>query len=538
MKRKFLLLLAILFTFSCCTVFGCTVDSHTHDWGDWQVTTPATCVKEGLETRTCKTDGTHKETRQIAIDPNAHNIVHLTAKAATCSSTGYNEHDECSLCGYSTNKVEEPIDANAHDLTLIEEVYADCETDGVAEHYNCSLCHKNFDENMTKLEDNDLIIEKYGHSWDNGTIIAEATCKSAGSILYTCQWDDNHTYTEEIPLNPEAHVWESELTENNKKKCSLCGNEYDLYTLSSDGTKMYFGEYPQSEVKNDELIAALNKKAGSKPGGLFPASKKWIAYNYYISGKLSTYMWYQDIEHENAKYRGVCFSKYRPEWTTKPSDKSESNIDNNGYKTNTVYWFKHEPIEWRILSNENSAAFLMSEMILDSQQYYVNDEDRTIDGETIFASNYAKSDIRTWLNNDFYETAFDNFQKKIIEKTLVDNSADSVDPTDRDYLSESGCICENTEDNVFLLSYKEINGVNGFAAGNIADPAKQLKATDYAKIQGIDYMYETPFWRLRSPATKRAGQVVFYNGYSQSSSNRSAVYTTSDGVVPALNIKL
>jgi len=39
--------------------------THTHDWGDWTVTTPATCDAEGVETRTCKLDASHKETRTI-----------------------------------------------------------------------------------------------------------------------------------------------------------------------------------------------------------------------------------------------------------------------------------------------------------------------------------------------------------------------------------------------------------------------------------------------------------------------------------------
>jgi len=39
---------------------------HVHDWGDWVVTTPATCEAAGVETRTCKLDGSHKDTRAIA----------------------------------------------------------------------------------------------------------------------------------------------------------------------------------------------------------------------------------------------------------------------------------------------------------------------------------------------------------------------------------------------------------------------------------------------------------------------------------------
>ena len=36
-----------------------------HDWDDWQVTTPATCTKEGVETRYCHNNSAHVETRPI-----------------------------------------------------------------------------------------------------------------------------------------------------------------------------------------------------------------------------------------------------------------------------------------------------------------------------------------------------------------------------------------------------------------------------------------------------------------------------------------
>ena len=36
-----------------------------HDWGEWEVTTPATATKDGEETRTCKNDPSHTETRVI-----------------------------------------------------------------------------------------------------------------------------------------------------------------------------------------------------------------------------------------------------------------------------------------------------------------------------------------------------------------------------------------------------------------------------------------------------------------------------------------
>ncbi len=55
-----------------CTVCGAELSrvSHTiaatgHDWGEWEVTTPPTYEADGVETRVCKNDPTHVETRPI-----------------------------------------------------------------------------------------------------------------------------------------------------------------------------------------------------------------------------------------------------------------------------------------------------------------------------------------------------------------------------------------------------------------------------------------------------------------------------------------
>jgi len=42
-----------------------TPPGHTHFWGDWVVTMPATCNAVGVETRTCRIDASHKETRSV-----------------------------------------------------------------------------------------------------------------------------------------------------------------------------------------------------------------------------------------------------------------------------------------------------------------------------------------------------------------------------------------------------------------------------------------------------------------------------------------
>jgi hypothetical protein len=55
--------------------FGCgdnednSSPKHTHQWGEWTVTTPATCIAAGEETRICSVDARHIEKKAIAVDP-------------------------------------------------------------------------------------------------------------------------------------------------------------------------------------------------------------------------------------------------------------------------------------------------------------------------------------------------------------------------------------------------------------------------------------------------------------------------------------
>lgn len=60
-----------------------------HDWGDWTVTTPATCTNEGVETRICNRDSSHVETRTIPTT--GHNWVDNGDGTHTCTNCGATE---------------------------------------------------------------------------------------------------------------------------------------------------------------------------------------------------------------------------------------------------------------------------------------------------------------------------------------------------------------------------------------------------------------------------------------------------------------
>lgn len=327
--------------------------------------------------------------------------------------------------------------------------------------------------------------------------------------------------------------------------------------------KITFGSYPQSEVVDETLKATLTSAAGALPTS--ENVQNWKSYGYYADGSNeNAFMWYIDIEQGTEKYRGVYFTSYRTYYFDQASSVNNSVQDDNGYLINNVYWFKYEPISWTIL-NENATdgtALILCDMIIDAQAYqieYVQDNlvgtyYNTSEGvpSGTYANNYAYSTIRKWLNDTFYNTAFDELQKQAIVNTIVDNSAATTDSANNKYA------CENTQDNVFLLSYQDIENADygftdyqNFQLGK-ATALREKKTTAYARAQGA-YAYRTVknspkydngSWRLRSPSSTATGMNASKNPvYSYAvHANESIlaedwVYSTTLGVAPALWVK-
>ncbi|MBR3017162.1 MAG: hypothetical protein IKH57_08820 [Clostridia bacterium] len=87
-------------------------DSEWDEWGEWEVTTPATCTEKGEETRVDKKDSNHVETREIPAT--GHTEEPIPGKAATCTEPGLTDGVKCSVCGEVLTAQEE-IPALGHD---------------------------------------------------------------------------------------------------------------------------------------------------------------------------------------------------------------------------------------------------------------------------------------------------------------------------------------------------------------------------------------------------------------------------------------
>lgn len=294
------------------------------------------------------------------------------------------------------------------------------------------------------------------------------------------------------------------------------------------GDTYQIGTYPQSKVTDPTLLSTLNAERGTLPTSA--NSQSWTDYGYFINGSVSSYMWYIDITNETDEYRGVYFTSYRPFSIGGSSSTSYSYQDDNGYTTSSVYWFKYEPITWRVLDVQSSSVFLMADLVLDSQDYHYSRDERTIGGSTVYANNYQESHIRSWLNSNFYNTAFTTAEQARIQTTTVDNSVASTGYSSNTYA------CANTSDQVFLLSYAEATNAS---YGLSTDASRQLKSSAYAQSQGVytNTSNGNSYWWLRSPHSNYASVARFVDS-DVSDINSTRVNVTDQGVVPALWISL
>lgn len=293
-------------------------------------------------------------------------------------------------------------------------------------------------------------------------------------------------------------------------------NNIDLNNIEV-GNLIEFGSYPQSIVTG-ETAESLIKMCG-KPDTT--RSSLWHDYNYPVGSAM-----YADIEYSGRRYRVVYRKKHR---------ESKILYEYTKYRDKKIYVFIYEPIVWRVLKITNDRALLVSEKILDAQEFFVG-ENRKIGDQVIYINNYEYSYVRQWLNDLFFATAFNDNEKPVIETTSVCNAPYTTKKEPNPYC------CNDTADKVFLLSFEEAKALF------INNKDRWKKATEYAKSQGCsvyathDAKFNNAGWWLRSPDHKYENHVrcvgdgggMGDGGFSCSNEPVNAL----EAIAPALCIKI
>ena len=190
------------------------LDKVDHTWDNGKVTKKATCTEDGEKTYTCTVCNTTK-TEVIPATGHQHKEVR-NAKKATCTEDGYTGNTYCKDCGA---KLESGTVINKLGHTWDNGVITKeaTETEEGVKTYTCKTCGE------TKTEK----IPVTSHHWDQGTITKKATCTENGEKTYHCtDADCDKTYVETIPATGHQHT---EVRDKKEVTCEEDGYTGDTY---------------------------------------------------------------------------------------------------------------------------------------------------------------------------------------------------------------------------------------------------------------------------------------------------------------------
>lgn len=485
---------------------------------------------------------TVKEVEQKEINPDGSTVVKVYYNRVRYSFTIVNKNSSSgSVSGSGTYKYEQVATAKATAYTGY--YFAGFSDSNNATSISNSSATRTYTITSNKTiyayfntNQHDINLNVTGTNKSNVTI--SGTTSSYGYYYY------GYTYTVTVSISDNSfisiQVGDNALVMASTYEFTMPDKDIDVYvnvsSMIRDGNKIYFGIYPQTEVKDSPTLTQLNKNISGYP--TTSSFNGWLTYDYFDASLTNSYyMYYKDVVYNSAYYRAVYFTKYRPNQTTGTASTSTSisSQDDNNYLVNSVYWFKYEPITWTILEEKDGNALIIADLILDTREIYCSDSTSKVNhyvnfttnpGSTFtgnaYANNYELSNMRRWLNAQFASQVFTTTQVSMINTTEVDNSASQSSSVSNNYYSN------NTSDLLFLLSYQEYDKY-------FPDNTGTTVATDYAKCQGFNTM--NSYWWLRT-AGRNNGALVDAVNSSYGSYNTYSACNTYGGVRPACWVTL
>ena len=220
-------------------------------------------------------------------------------------------------------------------------------------------------------------------------------------------------------------------------------NESSSY-INPTGKYIYYGYYPQTVVDDINLIETLD--------GIDIKNQ----YNY--------------VSYKDDFYLSLCAQEYK-DYSLSVGKCPETFANNEVIEGNKDYWFKVEPVKWKVLNETENDYLLMSDICLET---HIFDEK---------SNNYKESDIRQYLISDFYNQLF-------FLESEVDNSLEST------VYEVNDNICENTIDKIYLPSNKELQDLSNDTITN-----NNALYSDYLAAKRIilhKYVITAYYW-TRSP---------------------------------------
>ena len=291
-----------------------------------------------------------------------------------------------------------------------------------------------------------------------------------------------------------------------------------IYGARDGYTYVYYGSMPQSRVSEYALSRTLRQTHGTNPGS-FP-------------------------------YNGNTYYCYRPS--------NAPNLAENGYSASSVYFFKVEPIEWRVLKPKNSApssgetVTLMSTCILGGGRYCENGG--TVQGiyeKYVTQNNFDMSGFENYFfdGNTMYHGGkaggmpYTGLRDKVLELygRITFGNTSIIQGRSFTYYKNIFNGTDSFTDNMWIIDHDEaLNSGYGFSTDyEYNDPLRKAFCTDFAAAQGVYRSKDRGTlnqgsWWLRGGSKRKTVSYVKYTGYVHryTASN----YALLSGIRPCMNV--
>jgi len=268
----------------------------------------------------------------------------------------------------------------SHQIVIDQAVAPTCESAGLTEGSHCELCGEILtpQEEVSALGHTEVIDEAVAPTCSSTGLTEGSHCDVCGKVLVEqAEVSVRHTEVideavaptcENIGLTEGSHcdacgevLVKQEIVDALghsyvNGKCDVCGvTEGEVGSIEIVDGYIYFGEYPQTIKADSVIITSITNEKG------------------YFLGS------------DGAWYAGVTAILF---------DSSYKFSNNTSVIGGTTYYFKVEPIKWQVLSTDGVTAKVVCASIIANHRY----DDSS--------NNYAQSEIRAWLNNEFYNQAY------------------------------------------------------------------------------------------------------------------------------------
>ena len=338
-----------------------------HHWDQGEIITEATCTEEGEKKFTCSICGDEK-TEKVSATGHQHTEIR-NKKEATCKETGYSGDTWCKDCGkkilsgqtiaktenhsWDAGKVTtkatcteegektftcsicgdektEKVSATGHQHTEIRnKKESTCKEEGYSGDTWCKDCGK-------KILSGQAIAKTEDHSWNQGEITKEPTCKEEGEKTFTCTICGN-TKTEKVSTTDHQHM---EIRNQKNPTCKEAGYSGDTYCTDC-GVKISSGQ-TIAKTKNhnwDGGVITTEPTCTERGEKTFTCTICGNTYTKKVNATGHSYGAYKVVKEPTNKRKGlksktcsVCGKivyEGIPKTNSSPTDSSETNPDQN-----------------------------------------------------------------------------------------------------------------------------------------------------------------------------------------------------------------